>query len=575
MSNTLRKYQADGTTAIFESWKADNKNVMYQLCTGGGKTVLFVGIIKKFIAAGKRVVLLAHREELITQAWNHLYKNNILAGIIKADIKPNYDLPCQVASIQTCARRKKLPPADLIIFDEAHHCQDDNSYGNLLIDHYPKARVLGVTATPYRLGGKGFTTIFNQLILGPSFRELIDMGFLCPLEYFLASIPDLTKVSIKGGDYKEDEAEEAMKLAPLVESYTEHCNGMSGVVFAVNVHHSKTIVDQYNDAGIKAAHLDAKTAPEERQGILKAFKEGRIKIVSNVGILTEGFDFPDMQFVQLARPTKSLSLFLQMVGRVTRPDNAAISAATTDEERRVLLAASKKPYGIVLDNAGLYREHGLPDDPIDWERHFIGRDKKVKKIDQIIEMIEFIAEDDDGREIRTKNPLEIEGLKLIRVDRTIREKIVNLISLKEFDRIFEMFKAISNKPGSKMVKPGFTALNSYKDYCRKNNILMNEVVWEYLMKKLAIEPIDLRAKVESELNRNLDAIKLQYMHNEDELMRLTDLLTLQTEKKVEAIKRSAVPLSVVKREMIEYLNHEQDEQTKNILKSSIHQVTDK
>lgn len=553
MSNLLRPYQAKGEAEIFQAWREGNQNVMYQLVTGGGKTVLFVDIIKKFMLAKKRVILLAHREELINQAWEHLYKNSIMAGIIKADIKPNYSLACQVASIQTCARRKALPAADVVIFDEAHHCQDDNSYGNLLMNHYPRSYGLGVTATPYRLGGKGFTNMFNKLITGPSFKELVEAGYLTPLRYFVASIPDLSKVKIRSGDYDEEQAEEVMKLAPLVESYFEHCAGMRGVVFAVNVHHSNIIVEQYNNAGVRAAHLDAKTPPEIRKAILKAFKSGEIRIISNVGIITEGFDFPDMEFVQLARPTKSLSLFLQMVGRVTRTDYSAIKDATDDEVRRYLVSQSKKPFGFVLDNAGLYQEHGLPDIDRDWNSHFIGYDKKKKKLDLMIEMIEFVAEDDSGRQVRTKNPLEVEGMKLIEVNKTIREKIVNLTSLKEFDRLYEMFKAMANKPDSKMNKPGFVAYGQYKEFCRKSNLLMSPEVWDYLIKRLSTEPRELRTLAETESNKNIDMIKARYQNDPDERARLIDHTNLQLQRRLAAIKRAVVPEAEIRRDMANYL----------------------
>ncbi len=527
---------------------------MYQLITGGGKTVLFVDIIKDFLKAKKRVILLAHREELINQAWEHLYKNSIYAGIIKADVKPNYALPCQVASIQTCARRKQLPPADLVIFDEAHHCQDDNSYGNLLINHYPRSYVLGVTATPYRLGGKGFTTMFNKLILGPTFKYLVSAGYLTPLRYFLASIPDLSKIKINKGEYDEEQSEQVMKLAPLVESYLTHCAGMRGVVFAVNVTHSNFVVDQYNEAGVRAAHLDANTHPEKRKGILKAFREGTIRIISNVGIITEGFDFPDMEFVQLARPTKSLSLFLQMVGRVTRTDYNAIKDATDDEQRAWLVSQSKKPFGFVLDNAGLYREHNLPDTDRDWNSYFIGRDKKKKPLDEFIEMIEFVAEDDSGREVRTKNPKEIEGLKLVEVNKIVREKIINLTSLKEFDRLLGMFQAMANKPGAKVRKPGFIAFEQYKDYCRKNNILMSKEVWDYLIKRLVTDPENLEAKLLSEVERNVEAINAKYSHDEDDRSKFIQSIHDRAARSQESIRRSTVPRSVLKREMEAYLS---------------------
>lgn len=554
MGNSLRPYQAKGEAEIFQAWREGNQNVMYQLVTGGGKTVLFVDIIKKFLLAKKRVILLAHREELINQAWEHLYKNSIMAGIVKADTKPNYSLPCQVASIQTCSRRKVLPAADVVIFDEAHHCQDDNSYGNLLLDHYPRAYGLGVTATPYRLGGKGFTKMFNKLITGPTFKELVDSGYLTPLRYFVASIPDLSKVKIRGGDYDEEQAEEVMRLAPLVESYFEHCSGMRGVVFAVNVHHSNIVVNQYNNAGVRAAHLDAKTHPETRKAILKSFKEGTIRIISNVGIITEGFDFPDMEFVQLARPTKSLSLFLQMVGRVTRTDYNAIKDATDDEVRRYLVSQSRKPFGFVLDNAGLYQEHGLPDVDRDWSSYFIGYDKKKKKLEGSIEMIEFVAEDEDGRRVRTKNPLEVEGMKLIEVNKTIREKIVNLTSLKEFDRLYETFKNIANKPDSKMNKPGFVAYAEYKKFCGKNNLLMSQEVWDYLIKRLSTEPRELRTLAESESNKNIDMIKARYDIEPDERTRLIDHTNFQLQKRLVAIKRAIVPESEIRKDMEKYLS---------------------
>jgi len=548
MSGTsLRPYQQEGETSIFNAWKKGHKNVMYQLPTGGGKTVLFVDIIKKFLYKNKRVVLLAHREELITQAWNTLYKNQIYAGIIKADVAPQYALPCQVASIQTVIRRKQLPAADIVIIDEAHHSQEDNSYGKVLDEHWPRAYVLGVTATPYRLNGKGFTNMFDELVLGPKISDLIAWGYLTPLRYFIAGIPDLSKVKMQAGDYNSEQAEEAMKFVPLVDSYLEHCRGMSGVVFAVNVHHSEQIVHQYNEAGIRAAHLDANTPTAERQNILKLFREKKITIISNVGIITEGFDFPDMEFVQLARPTLSLSLYLQMVGRVTRTDYQAIKDAVDDEDRARLVSLSKKPFGYVLDNAGLYKNHGLPDRAINWPTYFEGFDKRKKKALETIEIIEYVAEDSDGRTVRTNLPEEVDGLKLVEINHTVKERIVNITSLKEFDRLTEMFKRIP-----KIEKKGFAVFNNFKTFCKKQSILMTPEVWDYIYKKLWTEPQDLQAKILSERDQAVAVIQNQYGSDSYEADHLIKVVREDCDRKIKRVIALQVPGGFIRKEQRAY-----------------------
>lgn len=552
----LRPYQIQGRTDIFNSWKAGHRRTMFQLVTGGGKTVLFVDIIKNFLLKKKRALLIAHREELITQGFDTLYKNQIYSGIIKADVKPNYHLPCQIASIQTATRRKVLPPADIVIIDEAHHALEDNSYGNLLLDHYPKSWVLGVTATPYRLGGKGFTDIFDNLVTGPTFKDLVNWGYLTPLRYFVAGRPDLSVVRLNRGDYDQEGAAKAMQFAPLVESYLEHCAGMSGVVFAVNIEHSHKIVGQYLAAGISAAHLDANTPSDQRKDILKKFKAGIIKVISNVGIITEGFDFPDMEFVQLARPTKSLSLFLQMIGRVTRTDYNAIRNATSDDERRLLVSMSKKPFGYVLDNAGLWEEHGMPDQEFNWQRYFNGIPKREKSAPGLIEILEFVAEDESGRQVRTKKPEEIDGLKLIEVNKIPQEKIVNIASLKEFDRLLAQFINLASRPNAHIKKPGFVAYQEYKNYCRKNNYAMGPEVWDYLIKKLSHEPEERIQAEKKTWERTLDALHDQYQHNKTELNKLIDVVTKQSEKKIAPFKRYLVPEGFLKKERSEYWRSE-------------------
>lgn len=546
MSHALRPYQVKGEADIFEAWKSGIKSVMFQLVTGGGKTVLFVSIIKKFLRAGKRVVLVAHREELIKQAWETLHKNEILAGIIKSGTPQNFHLPCQVASIQTICRRSTLPKADLVIFDEAHHSQDDNSYGDVLLRHFPYARVLGVTATPYRLGGKGFTAIFEKLIMGPSFNSIVEMGYLVPFRYMVAYNPDLSAARVQRGDYVSEDIDKAMQLAPIVDSYLEHCKGLSGICFAINIDHSNRIVRQFIERGIPAAHVDANTAIEVRRKMFQDLKDKKILVLVNVGIATEGTDIPNIDFVQLARPTKSLSLYLQMVGRVTRPLFNAIKDGKTDEDRRIGIAMSEKPHGIVLDNAGLYLDHGMPNKIFDWNKHFIGEQKKdKKKIDEIIEIIEFVAEDEDGKLFRSKIPSEVEGLKLIEVNHLEKQKVVNLTSLKEFDKVFEMFKRMP-----KIEKKGYVAFKNYCDFCRRNSLLMSDEVWAYLRKRLIDEPEHMAAEATRVYERDVEL--LRSTNSEPYLSPMIKAATELYESRIQKIKATSVSSRYLSEEREKY-----------------------
>jgi superfamily II DNA or RNA helicase/ribosomal protein L31E len=548
MSSILRPYQIKGKDDIFNCWREGYRNVMFQLVTGGGKTVLFVDIIKRFLTKNKRVILIAHREELISQAWNTLHKNQIFAGVIKGGVRPNFSLPCQVASIQTIQRRGELPHADLVIIDETHHALDDNSYGKVLKTHYPNALVLGVTATPYRLGGKGFTDLFECLVQGPTFNELVNAGYLTPLEYFVKYIPDLKSLGMSKGDYNLEEAAALMgkNLAPIIESYEEHCVGMSGVVFAVSIPNSREIVDRYNSIGVNAAHLDANTHPDERRNILQGFKERRIQIISNVGIITEGFDFPDMEFVQLARPTKSLSLFLQMVGRVTRTDYNVIKDATDDEVRRFLVSQSKKPFGYVLDNAGLWMDHGLPDQEFDWLKYFQGTKGKKKAPGEFIEMIEYIAEDKHGRRVASRDVAEIEGLKLIHVNKILKEKIVDVNATRKIEELTAMMKRIP-----KIEKKWFAIYDNFKKHCRKENILITPDLWEYIYNRFVVGPETTISVTQSDADNRI-AMAVDRYGNSDEFYRTKNAIEQDTEKKLKQLKSFLMPRGFYAKERKQY-----------------------
>jgi superfamily II DNA or RNA helicase len=344
----LRHYQESLIQAIFARWQAGDRRVMAQLATGGGKTVLFAHIARTFLEQGEGVLVVAHRKELILQAKEKLEAiSGLECGIIKAGYKPEPHKDIQVASIQSLGRRKKYPEVGLLIVDECHHASA-KSYSDL-INRYTKAYVLGVTATPYRSDGQGFKWLFDSLVTGVSTRELIALGHLAKFRLF-ASRPISTKgISKSGGDFNQSQLEDrAMAVVgDVLPTWEKYAKGKQTIIFAVSVTHSKEIVKLFCDAGYKAEHIDGTTPDSDREAIIERFASKETTILSNVGVFTEGFDVPGIECVQCVRPTMSLSLWLQMVGRGLRP--------TEDKE-----------YCTIVDHSDNWKAHGLPDEEREW-----------------------------------------------------------------------------------------------------------------------------------------------------------------------------------------------------------------
>lgn len=448
MSEQLRPYQQEGITKIFTSWKNGNRSVLFQMPTGTGKTVLFSEIVRMGFEKERKILIVVHRIELVDQITRKLQSRNVDVGLIVAGKNTDYSRIVQVASIQTLSRREH-PPADLIIIDECHHAKAE-TYKKLW-EIYPDAKILGVTATPIRLSGEGFEDLFDDLIISMSVQKFIEEGWLVPIEHFVCSNPDLSGVKQRQGDYVTKMLSDVMMdnsvMSDLVESYKEKCFNKSAIVFAVDVEHSKEIIGRYLNAGIPAAHIDAKTPKSEREEILARFKSGRIKVISNVEIITEGFDFPECEVVQLARPTKSLSLYLQMVGRVMR-------------------TAPNKKEGIILDNAGLWLEHGLCIIDRDWTLKATKKRKKVESFQS-----KEVAIDNNGfiREVNKYRPIEVKGLKLVPLSFEIK-------------RLFSFEQYLLN---AKM--KNYNLLNayySYKEDLEIDNIKITRMEFEYIKKRL-------------------------------------------------------------------------------------------
>ncbi len=343
----LYPYQEKAKRNIYNSFRSGKQSVMLQLPTGGGKTVIFSSIINDGVKSNRRVLLLAHRSELIQQAYDKLHKGfGIKSGIIKANHPTDTFNSVQIASVPTLVNRNLVKAPDIVIIDEAHHDQQDNSYGkirNKVLELNPNAKFLGVTATPCRTNGSGFAGIYDELIQAAQMSELIRDSFLVQPKYFVAPI-ELGKIKTTGGDYNLKELSEVyqrkVQAEDLVRNWIEIAEHRQTIGFAVDVAHSKSIVNAYQKAGIRAAHVDGTTPEHIRKSTVYDFAEKRIQVLYNVSVFTEGYDCPGIEAEQLARPTKSLSLYLQMVGRALR-------------------AAKGKMGALILDHAGLVAEHDL------------------------------------------------------------------------------------------------------------------------------------------------------------------------------------------------------------------------
>jgi superfamily II DNA or RNA helicase len=344
----LRDYQTDLIERIFTHWHQGRRRVMAQLPTGGGKTICFSHLVQLFVAAGLTVLVVAHREELIKQAADKITAmTGIEPGIIKAGYKADYSRPIQVASVQSLIRRlSRCPHFDLVVVDEAHHATA-NSYRSILTN-FLNSYILGVTATPIRLDGSGFRGLFDELVCGVTVKQLIEMGSLSPYKYY-APEQSMSLVGVKkrSGDYSAESIENANPsesvAADCLKAYRDYLQDKTVVVFAVSVQHSKAIATSFSAYGIPAAHLDGSSDSDTRSLTMAAFREGKIRVLTNCALFDEGLDIPGLDGVILARPTASLGRFLQMVGRALRPSPG-------------------KPHASIIDLAGNWTRHGLPDD---------------------------------------------------------------------------------------------------------------------------------------------------------------------------------------------------------------------
>lgn len=332
----LRDYQRDAIDKVNAAMAQGSRGTFLVMPTGAGKTVCFTSIIRDTVEAGGRCVILAHRQELIQQAGRSLDAFGLVHGVIKAGDSTFPAAPVQVCSIDSMKTRALPWVPDLIVIDEAHLAKAERYTGFLA--KYPGARRLLVSATPIRQDGSGFDDLADTLIVGATISELIARGYLVPpVVYATEPIEGLAGVKKVAGDYAVGALEKLMTrtqlIGDVVKSYKAKADGRKGVVFCVGIRHSEMVAGYFNHKGIKAEHLDGTMSPEQRRAILGRLKTGETTIVCNAQVLCEGWDEPSISYIGMARPTKSLALYIQQGGRGLRTSPGKSDCVIIDHGR--------------------------------------------------------------------------------------------------------------------------------------------------------------------------------------------------------------------------------------------------
>lgn len=354
----LRPYQSTGIAQIRDAFASGSKAPLYVLPTGGGKTVLFSAIAESSERRGKRVLIGVHRVELVDQIVASLEQFNVKADVIAASYQRSagrtrtMNRAIAVASIQTLVRRMDAyATPTMIIIDEAHHVTVGGQYDEIL-RAYHQAKILGVTATPIRLDGRGLKSHFDKLIVGPTPPELINMGYLVRPRIFAPPTVDTSGLHIRAGEFKTEEADALMDVPSITgdafSHYKKHADWQPGLVFCTSVKHAEHVAERFRKEGVAAISLNGGTDKDLRRMAVADFRRGAIRILASCDLFSEGFDVPGAHVGIMLRPTSSLGLFLQQCGRLARP-------------------APGKEYYTLLDHVGNTQRFGMPHEAREWE----------------------------------------------------------------------------------------------------------------------------------------------------------------------------------------------------------------
>jgi DNA repair protein RadD len=315
----LRPYQTQLVTEIRGQYQLGRKAVLAVLPTGGGKTVCFAHIAQAASVKGNRVLILVHRQELLDQASRAM---PVPHGVIAAGRAMDLSHTVQVASVQTVARRLHLLPRDffqLLVVDEAHHTTAATSAK--VIAHFHSAKLLGVTATPIRGDGRGLGEHYQAMVQGPTAAELTSEGYLAPARVLAPPGFDSAGLRKRMGDFDTKQAEQRVGtiMGDCLGHYRKHLSGQTAIAFCCSVAHAEAVAALFQSAGIAAASIDGSMDTSTRRELLQRLAVGDLKVLTSCALIGEGVDVPSVGGCILLRPTASVGLHLQMIGRCLRP----------------------------------------------------------------------------------------------------------------------------------------------------------------------------------------------------------------------------------------------------------------
>lgn len=348
----LRAYQKDAISKIRAEYSRGNKSILVVSPTGSGKGVILSEIIKTASDKGNQVLFLVHRREILFQVSDYMTKHEIKHGVILSGEEYTGGNLVELATVQTLysrMKRRSYKSADVIIVDECHN-GTAKTYREVISAHRDNL-IIGFTATPCRQSGFGLGTLFDTLVNVATIEQLTNDGYLVPIKYYAPSEPDLKGVKITAGEYNGKQIDEIMRkpklVGDIVENWVKIADGRQTVIFTTTVAHSVAVCEAFNEVGIIAEHVDGRTNKEERTEILFRYRSGDTRIICNCCVFTEGVDIPDISCVVMARPTKSLTLYMQTIGRGMRP-------------------APGKQNMTYIDHAGACYEHGPVHEITEW-----------------------------------------------------------------------------------------------------------------------------------------------------------------------------------------------------------------
>lgn len=349
----LRQYQLDTIQKVANEFAAGRRRVLLVSPTGSGKTVMFAHIIQRSVAKGNTVYVLVHRMELVQQVSDKLTAFGVDHGFIARGRTPDLTQLVQICMVQTLVKRDVVlqsgPKPDFIVCDEAHHAAAGS--WKKIIDAFPNARILGVSATPERLDGKGLADCFETLVRGAEVMDLIGQGFLAKPKYWAPTGFDDSSIKKSSGDYAKKDLEhwaaKSTVTGDAVAHYSKISPGAPAVVFCVTVDHANRTAKAFCDAGYRFETIDGTLGTDERKSLVRRLGSGELNGLCSCEIISEGFDLPIVTTAILLRPTMSLSLYLQQVGRVLRPSPGKSNA-------------------FVIDHVGNLHRHGVAEQYRDW-----------------------------------------------------------------------------------------------------------------------------------------------------------------------------------------------------------------